>query len=504
VVAVGPDGKPAPGATVDVQGFPHRINLHAEPVGPDGKLTVRLGKASDITISVSHPDLIAPRWDRIEEMDAPLDGHVFRVELRRRAKVRGRVVDEKTGRPVPGVGLGLNAAGVNQIISYAQSDDSGCYEIEGPEGRANIQILSGSGYWAEEGAGAVVALDPARPAQADDLKVRRLPAVRGTVVLPDGKPAARALVVERTSYHGKSVLTDAAGRFELPLGEKEPYFAVAGCHLTERLSGETTVLFERLQAGQEVRVRLQPETTLAGRVTDADGKARPGVKVWLRTETRCDKWSSYTNAATATTDGQGRYRFPGLNRALRYRVALDSTLSSKGGPHSPWVTPDRDRIELDPLPAPAALPAAPEAPRQTAPELACQAWFNSPPLRLEALHGKVVLLDFWATWCGPCRVGLPELQRAHELFADRGLVVIGVHHKTVPAKEVEAFVRKRGLTFPVGLDDPEGLTCGRYNVNAFPTQVLIGRDGKVLQNPRVGSDLLGAVRSAVLYDDADP
>lgn len=95
------------------------------------------------------------------------------------------------------------------------------------------------------------------------------------------------------------------------------------------------------------------------------------------------------------------------------------------------------------------------------------------------------------------------MQRAHEGFAGKGLAVIGLHHQSVPAKDVAAFLKKRGLTFPVGLDDAEGLTCGRYNVRAFPTQVLIGRDGKVLQNPLVGGNLLGAVRAAVLYGEAD-
>jgi RNA polymerase sigma factor (sigma-70 family) len=503
VVAVGPDGKPAPGATVTVSGVPHSIDLDDEPVGPDGKLTVRLGKAAHVTINVHHPDLLSRSWGWIDEMNASNDGHVFRAELRQRAKARGRVVDDKTGRPVPGVSVGLNASGVNQILTTALADASGRYEIEGPEGDATLQVLRGRGYWAEHEAIVAVRLDPSRPVQAKDLKVKQMPLVRGTVVRPDGKPLAGALVVERSSYHGKTVLTDASGRFEFRPDEKDSYVAVSGCHLTERLSGETTMLFEGLQDGKELRIQLQPETTLAGRVVDGAGKPRAGVTVWLRSETRCEKWSTYTHAATATTDGQGRYRFPGLNRALRYQAALDNTLSSKGGPHSPWVAPDREKIDLDPLTAPADLRPAKQAARQVPPELACQAWFNSPPLRLEALRGKVVLLDFWATWCGPCVAGLPELQRAHEVFAGKGLVVIGLHHKSVPAKDVEAFLKKRGLTFPVGLDDAEGLTCGRYNVNAFPTQVLIGRDGKVLQNPLVGGDLPGAVRAAVLYGNAD-
>jgi RNA polymerase sigma factor (sigma-70 family) len=500
IAVLGPDDKPATGATVTLTGSPATVDLHDEPVGPDGTLTVRLGKATDVTIMARHPELISPNWDRIDVLDDAPARSTF--HLRRRAKARGRVVDEKTGEPVPGVQLGLSA-GFRQIISYAQTDAAGRFEIVGPEGQAAVQVMSGGRYWAKPGAEAHVLLDPSRTAEAPDLTVKQLPRVHGTVVLPDGRPAARALVVDRTLFHGSSVLTDREGRFEFPLEEKEEYLAVAGRHLTERLSGGTAVLFEDLEKGKEVRVQLQPETELRGEVTDRDGKPRAGVQVWLRSETRCDRWSSYKNEETATTDGQGRYRFPGLDRALRYQVALDSALDRKA-PHSAWVTPDRKRIDLDPLQAPAAdYPPARGPVRQAAPELGCQAWFNSPPLRLEALRGKVVLLDFWATWCGACVADLPQLQTAHEAFADKGLVVIGVHHNSVPAKDVEAFLRKRGVTFPVGLDDPDGLTCGRYNVSAYPTRVLIGRDGKVVQADLPTGDLLGAVRRAVLYGGAD-
>jgi protocatechuate 3,4-dioxygenase beta subunit len=326
--------KPAPKATVTLTGFPDTMDLIDEPVGPDGMLTVRLGKASHITINVHHPDLIAPGWDRIDEWGAPNAGHVFKATLWRRAKARGRVVDDKTGRPVAGVRLGLNAHGVRQIITFAQSNASGKFEIEGPEGEADVQVLSGRGYWAEQNASTLVHLDPARMAESADLKVKRLPMVRGTVVLPDGKPLARALVVGRADFPCSSVLTDAAGRFEFQMEQQAPYVAVSGCHLTEQLSGEATILFENLLAGKEVRVQLQPETTLTGRVVGGDGKPRAGVMVWLRTETRCGIWSTYTHAATATTDAQGRYRLPGLNRARRYQVALDNKLQNRDSVHT--------------------------------------------------------------------------------------------------------------------------------------------------------------------------
>jgi hypothetical protein len=63
---------------------------------------------------------------------------------------------------------------------------------------------------------------------------------------------------------------------------------------------------------------------------------------------------------------------------------------------------------------------------------------------------------------------------------------------------VRQFVRNKGLTLPVALDDADGGTCGAYNVSSYPTKVLIGRDGKVLRE-RVQGDLLEAVRNAVLY-----
>jgi hypothetical protein len=66
-------------------------------------------------------------------------------------------------------------------------------------------------------------------------------------------------------------------------------------------------------------------------------------------------------------------------------------------------------------------------------------------------------------------------------------------------ENVREFLDKKRYTFPVGLDNVEGATCEKYDINAFPTKVLIDRQGRIVQSHLSGSDLLGAVRRAVLY-----
>jgi thiol-disulfide isomerase/thioredoxin len=105
-------------------------------------------------------------------------------------------------------------------------------------------------------------------------------------------------------------------------------------------------------------------------------------------------------------------------------------------------------------------------------------WFNtSAPLTLDRLRGKVVLLDFWGKWCGPCVAKLPAVQALHDKFKDRGLVVIGVHSAD-QHDGLAAFLTERKVTVPVLIDS--GKTASRYLIEAWPAYFLIDKSGKVV------------------------
>ena len=100
-------------------------------------------------------------------------------------------------------------------------------------------------------------------------------------------------------------------------------------------------------------------------------------------------------------------------------------------------------------------------------------------VRLADFRGKAVLLNFWATWCPPCVTELPALERLHQRHLAQGFSVLAVSLDTVGVAAVAAFVRERGLTFPVGLD-PAWDVARAYGVRALPTTALLDRQGRTV------------------------
>ena len=96
---------------------------------------------------------------------------------------------------------------------------------------------------------------------------------------------------------------------------------------------------------------------------------------------------------------------------------------------------------------------------------------------LSDYRGKVVYLDFWASWCGPCEHTLPWMQRLQQRFQSRGFEVVAVNLDATKS-EAEKLLSRVAASYTV-LFDPTGTVASKYDIPSMPTSLLIGRDGKV-------------------------
>jgi peroxiredoxin len=101
---------------------------------------------------------------------------------------------------------------------------------------------------------------------------------------------------------------------------------------------------------------------------------------------------------------------------------------------------------------------------------------NGTQWNLRSLAGKVVLVNFWATWCPPCRKELPDLEALYQRFSSRGLVIVAISDEE--ADKVKPFVAERKLTYPVLLD-PGRKVNELFQVEGIPKSFVYGRDGKL-------------------------
>jgi thiol-disulfide isomerase/thioredoxin len=113
------------------------------------------------------------------------------------------------------------------------------------------------------------------------------------------------------------------------------------------------------------------------------------------------------------------------------------------------------------------------------------------PLTLSGSHGKVILLNFWATWCGPCRAEIPDLIELQKKYGDR-LQIIGLDVDDDDVAEVKKFVEKNGINYPVGMATNE-IRIQYGGVAALPTSFVIDSEGRVVQKHE-------GLRNPLLYE----
>ena len=155
----------------------------------------------------------------------------------------------------------------------------------------------------------------------------------------------------------------------------------------------------------------------------------------------------------------------------------------------------------------AKFDAAPEAP-----ELAVDNWMNTEALAtpgdtakraatdaptLASLRGKIVVLDFWATWCGPCLASVPKMNAFAEKYRDKDVVLIGVCHMNGGEKMAET-AKARGIAYPICVDT-KGQTNAEYVVDSYPDYYIIDREGR-LRGADIGNGSLEAIVDRLLAE----
>jgi peroxiredoxin len=174
---------------------------------------------------------------------------------------------------------------------------------------------------------------------------------------------------------------------------------------------------------------------------------------------------------------------------------LDAPPSPSSPPPS-WPSPDQPATTDDPLrsaPRPPAF-SAPLPPHfeplftalglhqparwAAAPDFTLQD-LQGQPFRLRQLQGKLVLLNFWATWCAPCRIEMPSMERLYQTFKQTDFTLLAVALDRSGATMVKPFVEEMQLTFPILLD-PTAEVARAYGVRGLPTTYLIAADGQLI------------------------
>jgi thiol-disulfide isomerase/thioredoxin len=440
--------------------------------------------------------------------------------------VTGAVREQGTENPVAGAKvqfLDSSAQDPQQRLRIGVTDAQGRYRIAVPMGGIRLWFPElKPGYWmgAKESMHEVVT-SPETPVAEHDLIVRKAPVwhvtldggvplltfrtqsvepiavqkLSGQIVDASGAPlaAARIGVAGGQDGRGSSVWESfthsaADGRFTLDVPiqayaekMKLEFSAIVnkeGFAGTDTPFAECSADYGAIDVGT---IKLSPGYSTAVRVVDADGNPLAGAEI-----EPARGYSLRRQAVRSGPDGHAVIRdLPkGVVRvAVRHGGQLTSTNLFVGED----VTNKNATILR--LSKPATPPAAgekrakPLAIGSVAPDWSLQGWSDGESRKLVDYRGKVVVIDFWGVWCGPCLSSIPALQQLADKYDRRGVVFVGIHTADGSIEQINQLKELRSWTTPSGLDVgtsiTDSATCRSYGVGGFPTIVVVDEEGRI-------------------------
>ncbi len=438
---------------------------------------LRLESSDGITLFVEHPSLFVTPPSHTLSGKHP-QREIPEFTLSPGGTIRGKIVEEESGDGAAGVAIHVVDPKSRYVVARGTSDERGEYSIKCPAIDLIVTIDSRS-EWEIVDTPLKVRVEPQEEIQVLPVTVSLRPRLAGQILGSDGKAATDVVVGHQ--WKGELTLTDQTGRFTIsPTSfspRSEAIFAV------DFASGEVGVT-TATRKSKDLTLQLHSACSASGMVVDEDKNpvAHVPVQLWmeLREGTRR---SSYRQAIVYSSD-DGTFRFTGLVPHVDYRATVSS---SRRGPGIASIRAD-DPNGFGTLTYDPALRISVRSKRQEKlittegplPELACATWHHTQPLSIQELRGKVVVMNFWGTWCGPCKREFPVLRMLHEQHVANGLVVIGIHtdHQYDP-DDVNRDIERHNLSYPIAIDAPGGKTTKAYGVNAYPTTLVIGRDGRL-------------------------
>ncbi|MFO0956605.1 MAG: redoxin domain-containing protein [Isosphaeraceae bacterium] len=514
------DGRPAPGIDVHAYGTGRDLDhgRGQERTGPDGSYAMHVPPGEIYAVDVDSRDWASPaRLDVVVREGKVADGIDFR--LGKGTIVRGQITVGPDDRPV-----------AKQYIALDESGQELPNDLRVPEDRVHRQahrqwgmLTDADGRYAfRVAAGTYTIHGPPRTEypkitvtdQEEIVRVFRMPRpekgpIAGRVVVVGKEEVGVAgakvdIVACSLRSAGGRVLAGDDGRFQTERA-LDPLVIHA-----QSADGTLGAIVEVGADQAEVVILLMPTASATGILLDEEGKVAANQKLeWGRRvfdDPERTIWS-YRFAPKVATDAEGRFTLPNLVIGQEYRIAVQRKdripMAGVVQPEAPGPI-DLGTLQIGAYrspPNPEDLTSfrndAPEA-GAIAPAIDATA-FDGKPLKLEDFRGKFVLLDFWATWCGPCIGEIPQLQAVHEAFGKDDRFAILSLSVDESIDEPKAFQEKRKLPWRQAFlgGGIHGPTPGRYGVRAIPAFVLVGPDGKIVARGMRGEEIRKAVARAL-------